>query len=51
MLRLKKLVILISYLCVGKKNKKKSFEMLHNSRLCDGGEIEAEMFNKPLNLI
>lgn len=30
MLRLKKLVILILYLCVGKKNKKKSFEMLHN---------------------
>ena len=30
MLRLKKLVLLILYLCEGKKNKKKSFEMLHN---------------------
>lgn len=33
MLRLKKLVILILYLCEGKKNKKKSFEMLHNINL------------------
>ena len=39
MLRLKKLVILISYLCVGKKNKKKSFEMLHNvDGLCVVGD-------------
>jgi len=37
MLRLKKLVILILYLCVGKKNKKKSFEMLHNGLCMSSG--------------
>lgn len=41
MLRLKKLVILIPYLCEGKKKKNKSFEMLHNGlRIREGYEAE-----------